>query len=108
MVIPCCPGPEAMNLGLQMAAKRGRFGFFSGLMWDECFEIDLNLIHYKELCVVGGYGCSIRHNRTALEFLGSGAVKVKDLITRSISLDEVEQGIGMVKDMNVLSTVIVF
>jgi len=107
IVIPCCPGQEAMSSGLKMLSRRGRFGFFSGLIQDsQAGEVDINLIHYKELSVYGAYGCSAEHNRTALNLLSSGKIEVKDLITRIISLDEVLSGIKMVAEMEGIKTVI--
>ncbi|MEW5920192.1 MAG: zinc-dependent dehydrogenase [Bacillota bacterium] len=108
VAIPCCPGPAAVNISLQLLAKRGRFGFFSGLMHEEALTVDLNLIHYKEITAIGGYGCSLEHNRKALRLLGSGVVKVKEMITREIMLQEVEEGIYMVKDLAELSVVVLF
>jgi len=107
VVITCCPGTEAFYSGLQMVAKRGRFGFFSGLTGNGLSLTDLNLIHYKELCVKGSYGCSIKHNSAALELLASGAIKVKDILGQTIGLDDIEKGLGMVENMAELSVTIV-
>lgn len=109
VVIPCCPDPRAFNSGLHMAAKRGRFGFFSGLTWEEpCLSFDLNLIHYKEIKMVGGYGCSINHNKRTLEILSSGKVEIKDIPIRAINLEEIEKGLKMVEDMSELAVTILF
>lgn len=107
VVIPCCPSPAAFCDGLAMLAKRGRFGFFSGLLIDsQPFSVEYNLIHYRELSVHGAYGCSAEHNRTAMELLENGVIKVKDMITRSIPLDEVLSGLKMVADMQETKIVI--
>jgi len=107
ILIPCCPGQEVMNSGLKMLTRRGRFGFFSGLIQDsQAGQVDINLIHYKELSVYGAYGCSAEHNRTALNLISRGKIEVKDLITHTISLDEVLSGIKMVAEMEGIKTVI--
>ncbi len=106
VVIPCCPSPETIGYGLTMLAKRGRFGFFSGLLQgSQTPAPDLNMIHYKELSVCGAYGCSAQHNRTALALLASGAIKVKDMITRTIGLDELLSGLEMVAAMKEIKIV---
>ena len=46
---------------------------------------------------MGAYGCTSRQNRTALELLSSGKVKVENLITHRIGLDEIEKGIEIMK-----------
>lgn len=106
VVIPCCPSPDTFGYGLEMLAKKGRFGFFSGLLQEhQAPAPDLNMIHYKELSVFGAYGCSSRHNRTALALLGSGTIKVKDMITRTIELDEVLSGLENVASMKEIKIV---
>ncbi|MCR6545721.1 zinc-dependent dehydrogenase [Dehalobacterium formicoaceticum] len=95
--IPCCPDPQAVADSLAVLGKKGRFGFFSGLvMGEDAPHIDWNLIHYKELAVYGAYGCSSNHNRTALELLSSGMVRVSDMTTRILPFEELVQGIEMV------------
>jgi len=108
VVIPCCPDPRAFNSGLHMAAKKGRFGFFSGLTPEGPCPFDLNLIHYKEIKMVGGYGCSINHNKRALEILSRGKVEIKDIPIRAIKLEEIEKGLKMVEDMSELAVTILF
>ncbi|MCL1803291.1 MAG: alcohol dehydrogenase catalytic domain-containing protein [Eubacteriaceae bacterium] len=66
----CCPGNGAFSSAISVLAKRGRLGFFSGLTdADPIAASVLNAIHYRELTVVGSYGCSIADTRLALELL---------------------------------------
>jgi L-iditol 2-dehydrogenase len=104
--VTCCPLPEVFSSAVNLLSKRGRVGFFSGLVGADLPGIDLNLIHYKELTVKGAYGCSIRHNRAALSMIGSGTVDVRPLITREIALDELRDGLLMVKNQSELSVVV--
>lgn len=106
VVIPCCPETEAFNSGLQLLAPKGRFGFFSGLLSEESMKFDLNLVHYKELTMIGAYGCTIAQNKKALALLGSDAVSVREIISKVISLEEVERGIKMIKEMSQRSVVV--
>ena len=108
VAIPCCPGPQAVSISLQVLAKRGRFGFFSGLIIEDFSQIDFNLVHYKEITAVGGYGCSLKHNRKALQLLGSGALQVRDMITGTIGLKDVERGIHKVRGLKDLTLVILY
>jgi L-iditol 2-dehydrogenase len=57
---------------------------------------DSNLIHYKELTILGANGSSPAQNRQALGLIASGAVKVADLVTHQVSLDDVAKGIDYV------------
>lgn len=105
VVIPCCPGNEAFLMGLSLAAKRGRFGFFSGLVAQEGFPgAILNLGHYRELEIIGAYGCSLRHNREALKLLASRKVDVRDIASLTVSWQELPRILSQLKPDNHIFT----
>ncbi|MBU6144912.1 MAG: alcohol dehydrogenase, partial [Acidobacteria bacterium] len=54
------------------------------------------LIHYKELTILGANGSSPAQNRQALELIASGSVRVDDLVTHQVSLDDVAKAIDYV------------
>lgn len=106
-VIPCCPGSEAFMQGISMLGKRGRFGFFSGLTEESPRMLtDFNLVHYKELIVSGAYGCSIQHNKEALRLLACQKISVRNIITRAVTLKEIEASLKLVAAMEELKIVI--
>ena len=107
-VIPCCPGLEPFSQGINLLAKKGKMGFFSGLIGKDNLGFDLNTIHYKELTVTGGYGCSLAHNQEALRLIAEGQVQIKKMITRNLSLEEVEDGLEMIRNSSELSIVVNF
>ncbi len=109
-VITCTPDPEALDFGLKAAANKGKIGFFSGIIPgpDGKDNIYINLIHYKELYMVGSYGCSLGHSKKALELFSSNEINVKDMITKTISLENLESGLNMVKNKEELSMVVDF
>ena len=50
-----------------MAARQGRISFFGGLPKDNpIIPCDSNLVHYRELTIVGANGSSPAHNAQAL------------------------------------------
>ena len=72
-----------------MAARQGRISFFGGLpKTDPTITADSNLIHYRQLHVHGANGSSPDHNKRALEYISTGQVPVKDLITRRLPLEQ--------------------
>ena len=92
VVLPCCPSSEPFLIGLEIAAKRGQLGFFSGLTDSTGItSSNLNLIHYKELTVTGSYGCSLSDNHQALELLASGRVSVLDLPSLDVSWHDLRE-----------------
>jgi len=44
-------------------------------------QFDSNLIHYKECFVMGSHGSTPRHNQLAMDFISSGKINVKSIIT---------------------------
>jgi len=86
VVLPCCPGNGAFLMGLEIAAKRGQIGFFSGLTDSAGISnAALNAAHYRELTITGSYGCSLADNREALALLASGAIKAAEAPSLDIS-----------------------
>ncbi|MCO5973970.1 zinc-dependent dehydrogenase [Actinoallomurus soli] len=97
VVITAAASGAAQEQALQMAARQGRISFFGGLPKDNpVIACDSNLVHYRELTIVGANGSSPAHNARALELIASGAVPVADLITHHLPLDDVLDGIDIV------------
>ena len=98
VVIIACSSEEAPAQAIRFLSKRGRVVFFSGLKHEKRnITIDHNLLHYKELKIVGAYGCTSQQNRIALDLLSTRRIKVNDLITHRINLDEIEKGIEITR-----------
>ncbi|GAB3406790.1 zinc-dependent dehydrogenase [Schumannella luteola] len=96
-VITAAASGRAQELGLQMLARRGRLSLFGGLPKDAAvIALDANLVHYRELSVLGVNGSSPAHNAEALRLIATGAVPVADLITHRLPLEQVLEGIELV------------
>ncbi len=97
VVITAAASSAAQEQALQMAARAGRISLFGGLPKDNpTIRFDSNLVHYRELTVVGANGSSPRHNTEALGLIATGAVPVSDLITHRLPLSEVRTAIDIV------------
>jgi len=89
----------AQEQALQMVARRGRLSLFGGLPKDRpTITLDSNLVHYRELTLVGANGSSPEHNARALDHIATGVVPVADLITHRLPLDDVLHGLEIVAD----------
>ena len=70
----------------------GRACVFSGPAPGHHREIiDLRRIHYREIAIVGSYGCTSRQNRSAVELLTSGMIRADWLITKRTSLAAIDE-----------------
>jgi len=98
VIITATPANVTQEQAISMAARQGRISFFGGLPKNDPFiKADSNLIHYRQLHVHGANGSSPAHNKRALEYISTGQVPVKDLITKHIPLDDVLSAFDIVK-----------
>jgi L-iditol 2-dehydrogenase len=106
--ITACPSPDAQMLALEITAVNGRINFFGGLPADrQNVPINTNLIHYKQLIVTGSTRASVLQFRKTLEFISSGILDVKGLISNRIPLREINRGFELASDARGLKNVIV-
>ncbi|HLU74810.1 MAG TPA: alcohol dehydrogenase catalytic domain-containing protein [Nonomuraea sp.] len=97
VVITAAAAGAAQEQAVLMTARQGRISFFGGLPKDNPFiRLDSNLVHYRELTIVGANGSSPAHNAEALRLIAEGAVPVADLITHRLPLSRVLDGIDLV------------
>jgi L-iditol 2-dehydrogenase len=97
VIITAAASGKAQEQALQMAARQGRISFFGGLPKDNpVIALDSNLVHYRELTIVGANGSSPAHNKRALARIADGSVPVADLITHRLPLREVLSAIEIV------------
>ena len=68
--------------------------------------IDANLLHYRELCIVGAYGSKPRHNRLALDLLAAGKLRTSSLIGMVVPLERIKEGIEAMAKGRVLKVVV--
>jgi L-iditol 2-dehydrogenase len=97
VAITAAASGKAQEDAERMVARRGRISFFGGLPKDQpTITLDSNLVHYRELTIVGANGSSPDHNKHALAQIAAGDVSVRDLITHRLPLDGVLEAIGIV------------
>ena len=90
VVITATPANITQEQAIAMAARQGRISFFGGLpKTNPTISCDSNLVHYRQLHLHGANGSAPRHHKAALEYVSTGQIPVKDLITRHIPLSEV-------------------
>jgi L-iditol 2-dehydrogenase len=97
VVITATAANIAQEQAIGMAARRGRISFFGGLPKTNPFiKCDSNLVHYRELMIMGANGSAPEHNKRALEYISTGKVPVKDLITARLPLERALEAFDIV------------
>jgi L-iditol 2-dehydrogenase len=107
VVIVAAPSAAAQEESLTLAAKHGRVSFFGGLPKSNPFiSFNSNLVHYKELFVMGAYGSAPRHNVAALELLAAGKIHTANLIGLLVPLERIKEGMEAVAEGRVLKAIV--
>ncbi len=89
---------EAYRQAAAHLNMRGRLVVFSGLPPDRGgIKVDFNQLHYLEQTIVGAYGCAYRHGALALEYIGTGKMAVRDMVSHRMSLWELESALILVE-----------
>ena len=97
VVITATAANVTQEQAIAMAARNGRISFFGGLpKTNPTITCDSNVVHYRQLHIHGANGSAPEHNRRALDYIASGQVPVKDLITRHVPLEHVLDAFSMV------------
>jgi L-iditol 2-dehydrogenase len=102
---------EAVEPGLQALAPGGRLVLFAGFGEEPRWPIDLNLVHYRELAVVGSEWVGtppharLECYQEAHELL-RGGLQLERLVTRSCTLDTLVEAFADVERLNALKIVL--
>jgi L-iditol 2-dehydrogenase len=83
------PTPQSHADALKMAKNRARINLFGGLPAGSSVTLDTNIIHYKELFVMGAHGSLPRHHRQAIDLIASGRPDIKPYISHRFPLDKI-------------------
>lgn len=89
---------ESAVQALTIAAKGGTVQFFAGFPKDNpALGIDGNLIHYRELKIIGSFGSTPRQFQQAEQLLVNELIPAEKIITHRLPLSAVNEGFGLMK-----------
>ena len=102
-VVVTCFREAALEYPLvQLAAPGGRVLMFSGISPDTgVVPTDLNAVHYRELALVGAYGCTTFQCQRALEIMADD-LDVSWLISQRVNLQDLEEAFSNLAEKNVM------
>ena len=83
---------------MECLGEAGRLNIFAGIYPHTNLEIDPNIIHYKELVLTGSADYTQQDLFEALQFIETNQVKVEELISHLIPLEELQTGFELVKN----------
>lgn len=95
VVIAATPAKEALQLTTELVAPQGRILFFGGLPRnDSLFPLDANAVHYKECSIYGSFSTTPEQCDTAIELISRSRISVKELVTHTVDLEHVPDGMN--------------
>jgi len=106
VIVTATPAPIATVQAVEMARKGGRILVFGGLPRDDSKpRVDMNIVHYNALHLIGTTIFAPRHQRIALQLMASGRVPADKLVTHRFPLAEFKRGATMALEGKVLKAV---
>jgi len=84
---------QVLRQALEMAGRYGQVLYFAANMKETC-EMPMDLIHYKELQLIGSFDSTTAHFEKALKAISKGKLQVESLITHTFPLEEIEKAFG--------------
>jgi L-iditol 2-dehydrogenase len=91
-VIICTGAKSAAEQGLQAVDKGGCVLFFAVPKPGETIAMDFNPYWRDDISIKTSYGAAPRDNKEAIELISSGLVRVDDMITHTLGIDEIAKG----------------
>lgn len=95
-----------LKQAIDIAARRGQVLYFAATL-EPTVELDLDLIHYKELRLIGSYDSIVAQYEQALALINAGIVKVQPLISHRLPLEQVQTGFEIARKQEGVKVLIV-
>jgi L-iditol 2-dehydrogenase len=95
-----------LKQSIDVAARCGQVLYFAATLEPQV-TLDLDLIHYKELRLVGSFDSTIAQHEQALVLLSAGTITVKPLISHRLPLEQAPEGYEIARNQQGLKVLIV-
>ena len=106
VVISANPATQAQIQAVEMAAMRARVVFFGGVPAGKLTSIDTNIVHYKQLVILGHFGYDHIQNYEAFKLIESGRLDAMRYVTHQLPLSEIEKGIALTQTGEAIKVVL--
>ena len=107
VIIVAAPSHPAQESALELAAIGGRINFFGGLPKDRpTINFNSNLVHYKELIVIGTTACSTADCWQSARIINAGLIDLSELVSKRFKLDDTLKAFSAAENRQSLKVVI--
>ena len=99
VVISASPSPKGLVQSVEMARKGGRVMVFGGLPKEDARAgVDMNLVHYNALHLVGTTTFAPRHQLLALKLVASDRFPAEKIVSHRLPLEKFREGAMLALD----------
>jgi L-iditol 2-dehydrogenase len=98
VVFVCAASIPAIEQGMRLCARGGTLLIFAPPPPDARLAVSPHDILFQELTITGTYSTVPGETRLALDLLKDGRVKVDELITHRLGLEDVKRGLDMTRE----------
>ena len=104
--------PSSLKLAFYLANKNSKVIIFSGIKdgkgksLGKEFVIDPNYIHYNQISVFGSFSSNPQNLKEAMDLVNSGEIRLKELITNTFSLGNIDDALTAAESFKGLKSVI--
>lgn len=106
-VIVACPVGPAQEQATHLVRPRGTVILFGGLPADKNrVAFDSNLIHYKEIRVIGSFAYASETFNKGVDLVVSGKLDASKFITHIMSIDDVHKGVEAIKSGEAIKVIL--
>ena len=95
-VIICTGAKSALNQAFESIDKKGTILFFA--ISGETIEIPIAKMWRNEVTITSSYGAAPRDLKEAIELISNKKVNVRDMITHTLPLSEIQAGFALVRN----------
>ncbi|MBI3784642.1 MAG: alcohol dehydrogenase catalytic domain-containing protein [Deltaproteobacteria bacterium] len=100
---------DAIELGICCAAKGATVVQFMGTPPGTSLNVSTNDLYFREIKLVPSYSCGPTETRAALEYIGSGVVSARHLVTHRFALEQAAEAYRTAaEDRSAIKTMVTF
>jgi L-iditol 2-dehydrogenase len=96
IVVTCTGAPKAIEQGLSSVDRGGKVLLFAPTDPEAKIDLPFNALWREEITIVSSYGGAPQDIRSAIDLVRSGKIRVDDLVTHRLPLDQAGEGFRLV------------
>lgn len=98
LVILAVGALDSINVALESVRTGGAINVFAGFTKGVYASVDPNLIHYREISIVGSANARFEDHRRAVQMIADGEIDLSPLLTHTFPFEELDEAVRTVRE----------